>query len=110
MTIPSSTLVFSDSDGAPFGVLRISPLEADSNKADCIFDVVPRTPEQEVRPEVRWLAKRHYVRASEHRLTVGADGSLTIQKGSFSVVFDPAEGGGFTTRPPSPPVTAFWEE
>ncbi|MEZ4323131.1 MAG: hypothetical protein R3F61_37035 [Myxococcota bacterium] len=108
-TLPSHKLVFSDSTGLPFGVVHLAPSESDPLKGDCIFDMEARTPAQDCRDEVRWLAKRHYQRWSEHKFAVDDDGVITIKKASFSLILDPAEDGeGFVSRPPAPRVTASW--
>lgn len=106
-TLPSDTLAFFDGEGVLFGVARIAPGDR-PDRIDCIFDFPDELPSRD--PSARWLAKRHYRQWSEHRLTLGADGSLTIKKGSFSIVLDPdEESDGFVSRPPAPSLSAAWE-
>lgn len=106
MNIPSRTLVLSDAAGTPFGTLRIAPTDGD--RTECIFDVPEPSDAQGLRPEVRWLHKRHYQRWSEHRFTLDKHGVIRVSKGDFELILEPAEGGGFQSRLPLPPLRAAW--
>jgi hypothetical protein len=106
--LPASSLILSDTTGRPFGQLRLVPVDG-KPYAEGIFDVAPVDEEQAARSEVRWMCKRHYKRFSEHRLSLGADGSITVKKAGFTWVLDPdEEGDGFTSRAPAPKVRATW--
>lgn len=107
---PSRTLVLHDGAGVAFGTIRLAPREPDSSKWDCIFDIaLDASSAQAQRSEVRWLAKRGYVRWGEHRVKVDAKtGTLTMTQGDFKLVLVPDEDGGFASNPPQPPVRAYW--
>jgi len=108
IALPAPTLVLFDATGAPFGQLRLVPVEG-RPYAEGIFDVAPTSEAQAERSEVRWLCKRHFKRFSEHRLSIGDDGSLTVKKGSFRLDLHPNDDGtGFRTQPPAPPIRAAW--
>jgi len=109
-TLPSDTLALYDARGTLFGWLRFAPRDAEPHKGECLFDILPEAQDGAERSEARWLAKRHYVRWSEHRFTLAPSGALTVRKAGFTLELHPdIEGDGLHTEPPQPPVTARWE-
>ncbi len=107
--LPSRTLRLLDSSGTSFGYLRFAPRESQPSKGDCLFDILPESQHgAAARSEARWLAKRHYVRWSEHKYKLTEDGTLTVSQGDFRVVFHIDEEDTMTTRPPAPPITGVW--
>ena len=108
--LPSRTLILCDVSDAPFGLLRFAPGVTTPLKGECIFDISPANEEQGRRTEVRWLYKRRYKRASEHKFAVDAAGVITVSQGSFKVLLEPDEEGRFRARPPAPCVTARWRD
>ena len=107
-TLPSSTLILHDSTGARFGVIRFVVTHEEKLKGDCIFDVDLGDAEQSERAEVRWIYKRRYVRASEHKFKMNDAGVLSVRGGAFALILEPNEEGGFTTVSTSPRLTAVW--
>ena len=109
-TLPAPTIRLFDRTHESFGVIRLVLTKPDFGKGECIFDVQLGEAPQSERSEVRWLCKRHYRQASEHRFKLGKDGSLTISSGDFQLklVPDPEE-GGLTTTGGAPPVRGVWE-
>ncbi len=106
--LPASSLVLLDSAGRPFGQLRLVA-HPEKPYAEGIFDVEPIDEAQAARSEVRWLCKRHYKRFSEHRLTIGRDGTLIVKKAGFLLTLHPdEESEGYASRAPDPPVRARW--
>lgn len=112
MQIPSSQLALFDTEGEVFGHVRIAADPDREGRFDCVFDVEANNPSQALRPEVRWLLKRHFQRYSEHRFKLHDDGSVKISKAGFTLWLDPEEEDPETlrARPPAPGVTALWEE
>ena len=106
--LPSHVLVLHDGAGTSFGVLRFAPREDAPSKGECLFDIKPAFQSGSVRSEARWLAKRHYVRSSEHRFKLADDGSLTISQGDFRCMFHVVDEGTMATRAPDPPITGLW--
>lgn len=76
-------------------------------RGECIFDVSPTSEVQAARQEVRWLFKRRYVRAGEHRFKLSAKGVLTISQGDFSLSIDTNE-EEMRVSPPMPGITIAW--
>lgn len=105
--LPSHVLVLSDGAGTPFGHLRLAPAD-DAPKGECVFDIAPATPEQALRNEVRWLAKRGFQRLGEHRFRAEPSGSITVVLGDWTLALDPVDEGHLRSRPPAPYVTAVW--
>lgn len=107
--LPSNTLVLHDAAGNAFGVLRFAPSTKDPSKGDCIFDVSLGGGDPSPRDEVRWLAKRAFRRAGEHRFKIAKGGSLVVSVADFRLVFDEAPEVVLRTRPPAPLVTGRWQ-
>ena len=105
-TLPSHTIALADASGARFGFVRLSPRERGALKGDCIFDIRPGSG-QDTRSDVRWLYKRRYPRAFEHRFRIDRKGIVIITQGDFSLKLEPTE-DGMRTRPPAPPIFARW--
>lgn len=106
-TLPSDTLALYDSRNALVGVIRFAPREDDASKGECIFDVEPL--DEGAPDDARWIAKRHFKGAGEHRFKVAPNGSVTVSQGDFHLVLDSDEEGGVTCRHPAPSVTGLWE-
>ena len=104
--LPSDTLALYDTRNALIGVLRFAPKERDPSKGECIFDM--EQPDDGAGDEVRWLYKRRYKTAGEHKFKL-KNATLTISQADFNVVFDIGEEGELQTRPPAPVVTAMFE-
>jgi len=106
--LPASSLVLLDNTGRSFGQLRLVA-HPEKPYAEAIFDVEPIDEAQAARSEVRWLCKRHYKRFSEHRLSIGRDGAITVKKAGFLLELHPdEEGDGYASKAPAPPVRARW--
>lgn len=108
-TLPSQTLMLCDLAGAPFGALRFVASEDNPTKGDCIFEITSSSSEQEAQPEVRWLYKRRYKRAGEHKFKLTEEGALTVSQASFRIVLIAHEDGDLIVKGPHPAVTGFWE-
>lgn len=106
--LPAPTLLLNDGKGNAIGRVRLVLSSETALKGECIFDM--RELPADARSEERWLHKRRYQRASEHKFKIDEEGVVKITGPDFKVLFEPTETGDLCSVPPAPRVTASWSD